>query len=184
MSGVEATEQGAPPPTPDLAAVGVSALERLRARRQERSRESHTDIEVAGSGGDVVVRYRPLTASAYMRLSVLFVPSSRGMAEVDDEAELNTMLDALVRSCAGVYERDASGEFVPADPAAVPPVGFDERLAERMGLVSRSARGVALEFLGEEVQVAEHAAGLFGFAMRANVDLEESLMGESSGRMS
>lgn len=173
-------------PRPDAGSV----LGRLRARREDLAQDHHLDLDIPGYDGDLVARYRPLTAGEQARIAAKVERADRlaGNDEQAAEAQLRTALDTIIAACVEILARQ-DGKLVPlADVmGSGVPVRYDQQLADALGITGAdSARAVVRGVFprdshGEVVPqpVNRHANEVAAWMARIGSDVDGDLLGEA-----
>lgn len=178
--------RAAGPPQPDAGSV----LGRLRARRDDLAQDHHLDLDIPGYDGDLVARYRPLTAAEQTRIAAKVERADRlaGNDEQAAEAQLRTALDTIIASCVEILVRE-DGVMVPLAEitGASAPVRYDQALADALGIPGAdSARAVVRGVFprdshGDVVPqpVNRHANEVAAWMARIGSDVDGDLLGEA-----
>lgn len=164
----------------------MSALDNLRARREELSRDRTLDLPVPGwPDGLLIARYGAPSAGG---LDEIVGAARRLEASGQQDAELAAAADTLIELCRELLTTGEDGEPVGLAQLAGEdqPVRFDSRLADHLGFTAGSARecvygvfpqdehGRVLDFT-----VRSHAQRVIGWIGRIGREADTALAGEA-----
>ena len=167
-----------------------SVLGRLRARRDDLAADHRLDLDIPGYDGDLVARYRPLTAGEQTRLAGKVERAERiaGNENQEGEAQLRTAMDTIIAACVEILARQ-DGQLVPlaAIIGSNVPVRYDEQLAEALGITDAGSaravlRGVFPRDKAGDVlpqPVSRHANEVALWMTRIGSDADGDLLGEA-----
>lgn len=138
--------------------MGVSAFDRLKAKRRRNAHNTTVDLPVTGYSGELVARYRlldPLIEGKEI--------ADRIDEQFKGEQEAQTfwaLVDTLISACDGLYVKGDHG-FEPLDPDGGGVCRYDERLADGLDLERGSARITLLSLFDDnKVAITHHALAL------------------------
>jgi hypothetical protein len=136
------------------------------------------DIEVAGSGGLLVLRMGPIESRALAELG------ARAEASKDPVRGFNANADLLIQGCTAVLSRERPGEEPVAteNPDGVP-YRIDHHLAEALGIPDATARVVLLKVYSgvpsPDLAIGVAADAYIAWASGATQEVGENMVGES-----
>lgn len=153
-----------------------SFLERVRARRAEQRAERHIDIDLPGYGGDVVLRFGPVSWEVVQQVA------DRAQKGKDPRRMLNAQADLLIAACREVLVR-VDGEVGPIVEGET--VRFDAQLGAALGIPAddaRTARSVLFEAFSlanaPDIAVAGVAVELQQWMGETDAEIDQALLGE------
>ncbi len=155
-------------------AGAATPLDRIKGRLEELRQERHTEIDIPGYGGELVVRYRPVKWEALREIARRVEQSKSPRRELDGQA--STLIDA----CQEVLIR-VDGKLEPIDPAEVHPVRFDQRLAALLDFEAESAREVLYGTFNNDLAVVTVHNELAEWMADADEEVNETFVGEPRG---
>lgn len=164
----------------------MSALDSLRARRAELSRDRTLDVPVPGwPDGLLIARYGPPEPGG---LDGIVGAARRFEAEGQQDVELAAAADTLIELCRELLTTGEDGEPVGLAQLAGEgqPIRFDSRLAEHLGFDAGSARECVYGVFPQDEQgrvldftVRSHAQQVIGWIGRIGREADTALAGEA-----
>lgn len=164
-----------------------SVLGRLRERRAELAADHRLDLAIPGYGGELVARYRPLTAEEQRHLAAKVDRADHASEAKAAAVQMMVAVDTIVAACDEILVMQDGG-LVPlaAIAGAEGPVRFDEQLAEALGIDADTAREVVCGLFprdrGGQVlpqPVNRHANEVAVWMARIGIDADAGLLGEA-----
>lgn len=152
----------------------ATLLATLRKRREEAKADHHLDLDIPGYDGLMLARFRPFPIEK----------TERKMAEFQRLSGKQPMLlksacDTLIDACEQIMLRkEEGGEPFAIDDDAMPPIGFDQRLAELLEFKADSARQVVLGLFATEQAVLAMNVEVSRWMQDVTRKTDEGLLGE------
>ncbi len=150
-----------------------SVRDRIRARRDELAQEVTLDLLVPGYGGELGVRYRGIPDTEMEKFASHASKTKAG---------IRAGCDLIAKSCEAVLVRPVEdGELEVLEDEKGEPIRFDERLAEYLGLDSRSVRDTVIQTFavgGQTLAHMEHAVAIQNWMSGKLDEIDPGLLGE------
>lgn len=155
-----------------------SLLGRIKEQREERLKDESLTLPIPTWGGDLLARYRVMDRKEMMSLArrVREIQRKTGNA---DAATGDT--DFILKACECVLVKDPeSGEIKELDdPQTGMLVGYDQRLAQALGLEVEKARDVLLHlFNNNAVAIGAHALKIARWMQDTSREVDDEVLGE------
>jgi hypothetical protein len=148
--------------------IESSALDRIKARREDLRKERHLELEVPGYGGELVVRYRPVPWDGLREIARKVDRSNH------PRKELNGQVDTLIAACDEVLIR-VEGDLQPIEDGQT--TRFDG-LPDLLGYEATSARAAVFGLFNNDLAVVTAHNDLAEWMAGAEEEADEELLGE------
>jgi hypothetical protein len=152
----------------------ATLLATLRGKREAAKADHYLDLDIPGYDGLLVARFRPFPIEKTERKMAEF-QRNIGKQPVLLKAACDTLIDA----CEQVMVKKPDWEEPrPLDDEAIPPIAFDERLAQMLGYETSSARQVITGLFPTEQAVLSMNNKVTSWMQDVTQDVDASLLGE------
>lgn len=175
---------------PDLAAVPepqserANLLARVRELREEAQGDHHLDLPLPGLGDYVWARFRPFPFEKTERKIEEF-RRAQGKQPIIVKAACDTLIEACeqIMLLPERFKGDpgqGGANLIPIDDEAVPPIRFDERLAEAFGFnkPSMTARQVVRAMFPTEQSIVAMNVRVSEWMQDVTRESDQQLLGE------
>lgn len=146
-------------PVPAATKPAENALDRLKEKRRKvrRAREP-LKLDIPDYDGDLVAAYRVLD---WPEMKALREKGNAMAATNDPGAELKVTADTIAAACVGFYGQGREG-LVPLNELKEEygdePVIYDDRLADALGIETKSVRTLIFEMFPTDLSIIAHLA--------------------------
>ena len=169
----EASENGLEP----VGGVQRTIMDRLRAQRDEQTRDVTCFITVPGYKGLMKAEYNVLDST---EMTMIGRKIQRQYKD-DGDRQINAIMDILIRANQGLYFVEEDGGLTAIDPdeAGYPLKYSDPRTAQYFGFESATARQSLLGvFQHNEMSLLAHGMKLNRWYEDTSKDVDEGFLGE------